>query len=43
MEQLTVIRSRKLAGPASLASVLETVDNVFKTSPGVQPFIWKWV
>ena len=29
VEHLTVIRSRKLAGPASLASILKTVDNIF--------------
>lgn len=29
MESLTVIRSRKLAGPASLANILKTVDNIF--------------
>ena len=29
MERLTVIKSRKLAGPASLANILKTVDNIF--------------
>ena len=29
MEHLTVIRSRKLVGPASLANNLKTVDNIF--------------
>ncbi len=29
MERLGVINSRKLAGPASLANILKTVDNVF--------------
>ena len=29
MEHLTVIRSRKLVGPASLANTLKTVDNIF--------------
>ena len=29
MERLTVMRSRKLAGPASLANISKTVDNIF--------------
>ena len=29
MERLTVMKSRKLAGPASLANILKTVDNIF--------------
>ena len=29
MEHLTIIRSCKLAGPASLANILKTVDNIF--------------
>ena len=29
LEHHTVIRSRKLFGPASLANILKTVDNIF--------------
>ena len=29
MERLTAMRSRKLAGPASLANISKTVDNIF--------------
>ena len=29
MERLTVMKSLKLAGPASLANILKTVDNIF--------------
>ena len=29
MERLTVMRSRKLAGPASLANISKTMDNIF--------------
>ena len=29
MERLTVIKLRRLAGPASLDNILKTVDNIF--------------
>ena len=29
MERLTVMKSREFAGPASLANILKTVDNIF--------------
>ena len=29
MERLAVIRSLKLSGPASLANILKTMDNIF--------------
>ena len=33
--RLTVIKSRKLAGPASLANILKTVDNIFASGNGI--------